>query len=163
MKELFIQLAKYNIWANKKFINELYKLSDDQLTAEIVSSFPSIRETVYHMWSAEYIWIQRLQLVERPVWVQNDFTGSFEEATRKWEECSQQILEFIQAQRDDSALEHVLQYYNLKKQSNKLPVSAALMQVLNHATYHRGQLVTMMRQIGVKKIPSTDYMRFKVK
>jgi uncharacterized damage-inducible protein DinB len=32
--------------------------------------------------------------------------------------------------------------------------------VFNHATYHRGQLVTMLRQIGAEKIPATDFAAF---
>lgn len=161
MKELLQHLAKYNIWANGKFISVLEKLSDEQLDMEIKSSFSDIRKTVYHMWSAEDIWIQRLKLVEKPIWAEMAFEGSFSEALENWKECSLKLYEFIAEQRNDDAFTHVLEYYNLKKQSNKLQVNTALMQVLNHATYHRGQLVTMFRQAGVKKVPSTDYMLFK--
>lgn len=160
MKDLLTQYAKYNIWANKKFIDVLNKLTEDQLDMEIESSFPSIRKTVYHMWSAEDIWIQRLLLVEKPVWVQGAYEGTFAEALEHWEATSKELLSFIQRQYDDQALAHVVQYYNQKKQSMKLPASTILMQVLNHATYHRGQLVTMLRQAGIKKIPATDFMLY---
>lgn len=160
MKELLTKLARYNIWANRKLINVLEQLDDEQLDREIVSSFPSIRKTVYHMWSAEYIWIQRLELVEKPIWIQDSYEGSFAEVIEKWQECSAGLLAFIEKQYNDDAFSHVMQYYNLKKQSVKLEVSTGLIQVLNHATYHRGQLITMFRQAGVKKIPSTDFYLF---
>lgn len=163
MKELLTDLAKYNIWANALFIKVLSKLSDEQLDTDIVSSFPNIRRTVYHMWSAEDIWLQRLALVEQATWAESSFEGSFAEACQRWENASRGLLEFIERQYSDRAFEHVLQYYNLKKQSTKLQVSTALVQVLNHATYHRGQLVTMMRQVGVKKIPASDYFIYATK
>ncbi|HEY9177304.1 MAG TPA: DinB family protein [Flavipsychrobacter sp.] len=163
MKELLQQLARYNIWANKQFADILLKADDEILDREITSSFPSIRTTVYHMWSAEDIWLQRLQLVEQPVWAQSVFNGNFDEAVRKWQEASNELLAFVERQYNDEAFRHVLQYYNLKKVSFKVPVYAVLTQVFNHATYHRGQLVTMMRQAGIKKIPGTDFHLFATK
>ncbi|MBW7912673.1 MAG: DinB family protein [Taibaiella sp.] len=160
MKQILQQMARYNIWANKQFIDILLKMDDEILDKEITSSFPSIRATVYHMWSAEDIWLQRLLLVEQPVWAQSVFEGSFSEAIDKWQETSKGLLDFVERQYNDDAFRHVLQYYNLKKVSFKLPVYTVLMQVFNHATYHRGQLVTMMRQAGIKKIPGTDFHSF---
>ena len=85
MKDLLQQMARYNIWANKQFIDILLKMNDEILDKEINSSFPSIRATIYHMWSAEDIWLQRLLLVEQPVWAQSVFEGSFKEAVNKWQ------------------------------------------------------------------------------
>lgn len=163
MKQLLIQYAKYNIWANEQLVKVLLKLSEEQLDTIMVSSFPTLRKTAYHMWSAEYIWIQRLHLVAQPVWVQDSFDGSMQEALNNWTNTSKELLAFIESQYDDDVLNHVVQYYNLKKQSSKLPVYIVLMQLFNHASYHRGQLVTMLRQVGVKKIPQTDFHIFSMK
>ncbi len=163
MKELLLQYARYNKWANARFVAVLQQLTDEQLDMEIKSSFPTIRKTVYHMWSAEDIWLQGLNLTEQPVWAESVFEGSIEEAIESWCNCSEGLLAFIEKQFNDNAFQHVMQYYNLKKQSVKLPVHVGLMQVLNHATYHRGQLVTMFRQTGVKKVPASDYYLFAAK
>ncbi len=163
MKELLQQYARYNIWANKQLIDVLQKLDNEQLDAEIPSSFPSIRKTVYHLWSAEDIWLQRLLLAEQPVWAESVFEGSFDEVLGKWKDTSAALLAFVEKQYNDESFRHILQYYNLKKISFKVPVSTVLMQVFNHATYHRGQLVTMLRQAGVKKIPGTDFHTFALK
>lgn len=163
MKELLQQMARYNIWANKQFIDILLKTDDKILDKEITSSFPSIRTTVYHMWSAEDIWQQRLLLVEQPVWAQSVFEGSFGDAVEKWRQVSQGLADFVDKQYNDESFTHVLQYYNLKKVSIKMPVYKVLMHVFNHTTYHRGQLVTMMRQAGIKKIPGTDFHIFSTK
>jgi uncharacterized damage-inducible protein DinB len=163
MKELLQQYARYNIWANKQLIDVLQKLDNEQLDAEIPSSFPSIRKTIYHLWSAEDIWLQRLLLAEQPVWAESVFEGNFDEAVGKWQDASAGLLAFVEKQYNDESFRHILQYYNLKKISFKVPVSTVLMQVFNHATYHRGQLVTMLRQAGVKKIPGTDFHIFSTK
>jgi uncharacterized damage-inducible protein DinB len=156
MKELLLQYGKYNIWANKKIIDVLLKLTEEQLDMKINSSFPTLRRTVYHMWSAEQIWLDRLQLAESPVWAESNFTGSFAEACANWQQASEQLVAFISKQFDGRGLEHVVQYFDRQKRPHKTPVYTILQQSFNHATYHRGQLVTMLRQAGVTKIPGTD-------
>lgn len=141
-------------------IEVLLQLGEDQVDATVESSFPSIRKTVYHVWSAEDIWAQRLHLTEKPVWAEAGFSGSFEEAIKKWQQASEKLLAFTEKQFSDDSFLHVMQYYNLKKQPVKVPVYVCLMQAINHATYHRGQLITMLRQVGVAKLPGTDFHIF---
>jgi uncharacterized damage-inducible protein DinB len=160
MKELLIQYAKYNIWANKRVLDILSMLDDATLDKDIISSYRSLRLTVYHIWSAEKIWLDRLLLAEKPVWAESIFAGDFKEAAKNWSEASQQLLQFAARQFNDRSFEHVVEYISLQKQPFKSPVHAVLMQVFNHSTYHRGQLITMLRQAGVSKIPNTDFIIF---
>jgi uncharacterized damage-inducible protein DinB len=160
MKETLLQFARYNVWANKRIIEAMLKLDEELFDKEVVSSFSSIRKTVLHVWGAESIWLQRLELKEQPVWIADSFDGSFTEACNEWQKASEALLQFVEKQFDDRAFEHVFQYYNLKKQSFKNPVYATLLHVCNHGTYHRGQLITMIRQLGATKIPETDFIVF---
>lgn len=160
MKEMLLQYARYNEWANSRIINTIRSLSLEKHDQEIISSFPTIRKTAIHIWSSEYMWLQRLNLVERPEWVQKSFNGSLEEALEQWQKASADLTTFVSKQYNDKAFTHVVQYYSLKKESFKNEVGNILMHVINHATYHRGQLVTMLRQVGVEKIPPTDFIVF---
>lgn len=160
MKELLTQYTAYNVWANKLIIDALLKMDETAIDMEIVSSFPSLRATVYHTWSAEYIWLQRLQLAERPVWIEAEFKGSFAEACTEWQRASEALQLFVEKQYDDRSFEHVLQYYDRKKVPHKKPVWEVLTHISNHSSYHRGQLVTMMRQAGAKEIPGMDFVLF---
>jgi len=160
MKELLLQYARYNHWANSRIIEVLLSLDEEKLELPIASSFSTIKATVYHTWSAEFIWLQRLELTEQPVWIAEEFNGSFAEACAQWQKISQAIIDFVARQYDDRSFGHVLQYYNRQKKSFKTPVSDVLMHMFNHGTYHRGQLVTMLRQAGEKKIPGTDFISF---
>ena len=56
------------------------------------------------------------------------------------------------------ALEHVFHYQNSKKEKFRQPVFEMLAHLFNHSTYHRGQLVTMLRQLEVSSIPATDFI-----
>ena len=141
-------------------IDVLLKLDEEKLDKQIISSYPSLKETAYHIWGAEFLWLQRIQLTEQPVYIPYVFKGTFEEGCVDWREVSQVLIDFIDRQYDDKGLEHVFQYYNSEKKSFKNRVSEALQHVFNHSTYHRGQLVTMLRQTGVEKIPATDLTVF---
>ena len=158
MKQLLQQYAAYNTWANKKMIEIANQLSDEQINKEIISSFPSIYKTVLHLMEVEYVWWQRLKLVEQttvPGW----FTGNFDELTKKLIELSQQWEGWV-LNANDTNINHVFAWYNIKKEYCKEPVYKMLMHLFNHQTLHRGQLIMMFRQLGIDKIPPTDFMVF---
>lgn len=160
MKELLLQYAEYNAWANRLYIDVLSQLSEKQLDMAMVSSFPSIRKTVAHMWSAEDIWLQRLLLTEQTVWAEANFRGDFAEMLARWKSISATLCDFVSKQFADASFQHIMQYNNLKGEPVKLPVYIALMQAFNHASYHRGQLITMLRQAGVTRLPASDFHIF---
>jgi uncharacterized damage-inducible protein DinB len=58
----------------------------------------------------------------------------------------------------ETALADVFTYQNLKGEQFTQPIFQMLIHVFNHGTYHRGQMVTMLRQLGVEKIPATDFI-----
>ena len=163
MKELIVQCAEYNVWANNRIINLLLKLEPGIAEKELTSSFPTLKATVIHMWSAESIWLQRLQLTEHPQWIQNSFAGSFEEACLECQKTSSIIEEFVKNQYDDRSFSHIVQFYDWKKLAHKMPVFQVLHHIFNHSTYHRGQLTTMLREAGIKEIPMTDFIVFAMK
>ncbi len=161
MRSLLLEYAQYNVWANQQFLKLLEACTPEQVTQKIVSSFPTLKDTVYHMWSAEDVWNQRLRRVERPVWQAGIFAGNFEEALNNWRQASKKLLEFVEEKTDED-VNDAIEYADLLDRPYSLPIYAGLMQVLNHATYHRGQLVTMLRQVGFTEIPQTDFHFYKM-
>ena len=161
MKELLQQYAAYNIWATGLLIDRINKMPDGTTESEIVSSFPSIYKTVQHMWLAEEVWWKRLKLTENIVLDSAAFTGPFIEMTITQAKQSQLFKDWID-NATESQLVHVFAYIRNKEQF-KIPVYQMLQHVFNHATYHRGQLVTMLNQLGADKIPGTDFSTFCLK
>jgi uncharacterized damage-inducible protein DinB len=156
MKELLKQYAAYNIWASQKILDIILALPEEKQLAEVPSSFTSLFKTVLHMLDAENIWWQRMKLQERIVVPSQNFTGSMQELantllqqSRLWEEWVSNASEL--------SIEHVFQYQNTKREVFKMPVYQMVHHVFNHGTYHRGQLINMLRQLGADKLPQTDF------
>ena len=155
MKELLKQYATYNVWASQRIFDVIIALPEEKQLAEVPSSFTSLFKTVLHMLDAENIWWQRMKMQERIAVPSENFTGSFQELANVLLQQSRQWEEWVSSA-SDLSLDHVFQYYN-KKEHFKMPVYQMIHHVFNHGTYHRGQLITMLRQLGVEKLPQTDF------
>ncbi|HEY5406277.1 MAG TPA: DinB family protein [Ginsengibacter sp.] len=159
MKQLLQQYAAYNIWANKIITERIAQLPEDIIYKETEGSFSSIYKTVVHLMDVESVWWQRLKLAEHPVWPGIGFKESFGELSRQLLSLSKQWNEWV-LNTNEANLTHVFAYHNSKKEYFKQPVYEMLVHLFNHQTYHRGQIVTMMRQLGIEKIPATDFIVF---
>ncbi len=156
MKELLKQYAAYNIWASQRIFEVIIALPEEKQMAEVPSSFNSLFKTVLHMLDAENIWWQRMKMNERITVPSENFTGSMKELSDTLLQQSRLWEDWV-SNASDLSLEHVFQYYNNKTEHFKMPVYQMLHHVFNHGTYHRGQLVNMLRQLGVEKILQTDF------
>lgn len=157
MKELLLQLSTFNIWSNQLLLNAIYQLPEEKHKQEIISSFTSLHNTVIHMWNAESIWWQRMKLQERLNIPGESFQGDMKDLGNGLLQQNRMWSEWI-SNAQEHHLTHVFQYQNLKREQFKQPIYQMLIHVFNHGTYHRGQLVTLLRQLGVEKIPQTDFI-----
>lgn len=156
MKELLKQLAAYNVWANQRITDVILSLPEEKQKAEIVSSFSSLHTTVLHIWDAESIWWQRMKLHERFVRPSDNAKGTTRDVINGLMSQSK-LWEGWVSNASELSLDHVFQYYNNKKEPVKMHIYQMILHVFNHSTYHRGQLITMLRQLGVEKLPPTDF------
>ncbi|ASZ14693.1 DinB family protein [Chitinophaga pendula] len=158
MKEMFISYAAYNLWANGKLASLLLKLPEEQLDTEMGGSYGTIRATVYHLWDTEVMWYQRLLLAEQVKLPTEDFGGSFARGCELWLDQSKVWVDWVR-EATPVKLGHTIAYIHSRK-SYKTAVLQLLQHVFNHATYHRGQLITLLRQAGVRKLPGLSYIEF---
>lgn len=159
MKQLLASFAAYDLWANEKMLEAVLQLTGNQQQQEIKSSFPSIHKTCLHIWDASSIWWQRLHMHEQIVVpslafhpAMNDVANGLLAQNKQWKEWEDGTTE--------ADLEKELPYKTMKGDACKQPVKDILLHLFNHGTYHRGQLVTLLRQVGVEKMPKTDYVDF---
>jgi uncharacterized damage-inducible protein DinB len=157
MKELLLQYSSYNIWANQSLLDSINLLPEEKQMQEVASSFSSLYKTVIHMWNAEAIWWQRMKLQERIVIPGENFKGSVRDAGNNLVHQNKQWHEWL-SNAQPHMIQHVFHYQNTKREQFKQPLFQMLLHLFNHGTYHRGQLVTIMRQLGVEKIPTTDFI-----
>jgi uncharacterized damage-inducible protein DinB len=157
MKELLKQFAAYNAWANQKLIELILSLPENQQQKEVPSSFNSLYKTILHMWDAESAWWQRMKLHERIIIPSENFNGTMRDVANGLLQQNRQWEEWLN-NASDLSISHVFQYQNSKKEQFKQPVYQMILHVFNHGSYHRGQVVTILRQLGVEKLPQTDFI-----
>lgn len=159
MKALLTSYARYEYWANEKLLSVILQLDNEQQQQEIVSSFPSVYKTCLHMWDASSIWWQRLQQHTQLVIPSKTFQPAMKDIANGILQQNQQWVDWID-HASDAQIEANLLYKNLKGDPFEQPLKDILLHLNNHGTYHRGQLVTMLRQLGVTDIPQTDFILY---
>jgi uncharacterized damage-inducible protein DinB len=143
---------------NTRIFDAVSSLSAAEFTKDLGSSHPSVGDTLLHIVWAEWIWLQRWKGVSpRVVFRATDFPN--QEAVRaRWGEVEVDQRAFLEAVTTERLLT-VVGYVNLEGQSWRYPLWRQMYHVVNHSTYHRGQLTTMLRQLGARPIP-TDLLVF---
>ncbi|MBL0046611.1 MAG: DinB family protein [Bacteroidetes bacterium] len=151
------QLVSYNLWANSRIAVVLVKVDKAELEKEISSSFSSIRKTVYHIWDAEYIWLNRINGISLTAFPSKTFGN--EVAIDAFLACSRDFETSVKNAPDSFFLKSCT-YKNLQQKEFTNSHTEIIMHCMNHSTYHRGQLVTLLRQAGIAALPSTDFIAF---
>jgi len=157
VKALLEQFPSYTIWANQRIIDPMLVLPEDVHFKESPGSFPGLYNTLMHMWDAESMWWQRMKLQEQIVRPSDGFAGEIQDIIKALTTQSRQWQEWIM-HAQEHMLDHEFFYSNTKKERFKQPIYQMLLHLFNHGTYHRGQLVTILRQLGVTDIPQTDFI-----
>jgi uncharacterized damage-inducible protein DinB len=157
VKEILQQYAEYNKWANDKIIDIISALPSELIDKTVESSFNSLRLTIIHLWETESTWWQRVHLAENVVSPAQDKTIPMDIVFSEWKKQSLQWQEWVQNAKEVN-LNHVFAYRNSKKEQFKQPVYQILLHAFNHGTYHRGQIVTILHQLGVEEKPHTDFI-----
>lgn len=152
------QHLTYNLWANTKVADILRTIDDKIYFQENNSSFSSIAKTVLHMWGAEFTWLTRMQGESLSAWPSANVTDKTK-ALDGLISSSSNLVSFIQS-KDESFLKSTYSYKNMKGEPFVDPFEDTLFHVVNHGTYHRGQIITMLRQSGTTTVPSTDLIHY---
>jgi uncharacterized damage-inducible protein DinB len=146
------QLLRYNSWANQSLLTAI---PPEVLDVPMKSSFPTIRRTALHIWDAEWVWFERVNGRSPGDLDLEFFDGPFEEALRRMRKQNDEWIAAVESRTDDE-LSASIDYLNIKGEPFTRTFDEIVMHVCNHSTFHRGQIVTMLRENGVTEIPPTD-------
>jgi uncharacterized damage-inducible protein DinB len=152
------QLFDFNSWANARMVSAAKALTAEQLEAPLVSSFPSLKDTLAHIVGTEWIWLRRWlgdSPTSVPGWVAEPRLAELEVQLAAVESERASFL----ARLTEADLDEVISYRALDGLPFSLPLGQLIRHVVNHSTYHRGQLATLLRQLGHTP-PSTDFTRY---
>ena len=155
------QLYEYHVWANERLFAHLKQLPEDVFHAEAASVFPSVAQTFGHMYLFERVYLSVLEGVpngeifpKMPGWIEETKGKNADEMQRLFAGVADQFRDLLRRTPDpDKAMtiEHP-QYGRLDTRFSEI-----LRHVVNHGTYHRGNLAAMLRQQGYAGV-STDYI-----
>lgn len=163
-------LYAYNRWASERLFSVLEELNQPRFTAQVQSSFPSIRETVLHILFAEWLWLKRWQGNSPRSTLANPDASPATWSTLSpggipaLEELStvrelKSFADSIDKERQDflcrlneDVLHAKLQYTDMAGMPFALLLVQLMQHVVNHGTYHRGQVTTMLRQLGAEAV-----------
>jgi uncharacterized damage-inducible protein DinB len=156
VSEMLLNYARYNQWAHKRLLDQINTLTAEQQHTIVASSFDSLYKTVFHVWGAESLWLGRLN--QAPITITGDpFNESMEKLSAALEAIDQLWVDWFDSKQDDQLVKK-LHYHNKAGLPFYQSYDLLLQHIFNHSTYHNGQLVTMLRALGVKDLPSTDFV-----
>ena len=151
-------LYDYNRWANAQVLDSVSKLNAEQFTRDIENSFRSVRDTLVHILSAEWIWLERWEGTSPKSMLDPGELTSVEAVKTRWDKVESERAEFIRLLTPER-LQMAISYVNTRGQTFAYPQWQMMFHVVNHSTYHRGQITTLVRQVGAKPI-TTDVLNF---
>jgi uncharacterized damage-inducible protein DinB len=152
-------LLDYHYWAQDRLFTAVRGLSSEEFTRDMGNSFPSIRDTLTHIYVAESIWYSRWQEASIAVPSAEMFPDlkSLRDDYTRHEVRMRALLEGL----GQDGVNQVIDYTSrLDGQTHSSLFWQMFQHVMNHATYHRGQVTTMLRQLGAKPPESLDLIAF---
>jgi uncharacterized damage-inducible protein DinB len=152
------ELYRYNQWANDRVFGAVSGLTLQEFTRDLGNSYPSVRDTLTHLVWAEWIWLQRWQGDSPQYRFDPSEFPHLSGLNARWLELKAEQTALVDAVTTDR-LSAALSYVNLQGQSWRYALWRQMLHVVNHSTYHRGQVTTMLRQLGSVPIP-TDFLVF---
>ena len=152
-------LIHYNYWARDRTLASAEQLPPEQLTRSLGSSFGSVLDTLVHIHFAEWIWYQRWVGTSPAAGPDSSQLVSVAALRDAWLPLEERIRNFVESL-GPAGLARVIDYKSMNGQPGTSAYWQMIVHVVNHGSYHRGQVATLLRQLGAKPAQSTDMIVF---
>jgi len=151
-------LYDYNSWANHRTVESCAALTPEQFTRDLGSSFRSLRDTLAHIYGAEWLWLERWHGRTPTALPSSSDFPDLETTRRRFAEIDRNLVDYV-ASLTAGDLQRVMEIRTTAGAQHSQPLWQMLQHLANHSTYHRGQTATLLRQLGAKPV-STDLIGF---
>jgi len=152
-------LVDYHYWARDRMLDAIAPLTADQFTRDLGNSFKSIRDTAVHIYSAEWVWHQRWTGTSPTEAIPFDRFADVPALRGAWLTLETELRAHLEGCTEADAAREI-EYRNIAGVPGRSHFWQMLQQVVNHASYHRGQVTTMVRQLGAPGPKSQDLITF---
>ncbi len=154
------RLFEYNAWANGKLLTAMEALPADTVRSDAGSSHGGIHGTMLHIVWAHHLWLLRWQGRPNEASLARSRTVSDLPALRSyWSEVAADTGGFLDSRLTDGFLLETFSMKTTKGDSFAHSYGEAMFHLVNHSSYHRGQVASLMRQSGGVP-PATDFIAF---
>jgi uncharacterized damage-inducible protein DinB len=154
-KEDVARMLEYNVWANHRLMRAAATLSVDDFKRDTLgASHGGVRGTLTHIMAAEWIWLERWKGVSPSRLIDEGDFADVVTLRDRWTLIEDHREEWFRGRSEDS-LGESLRYRTTEGVPYEAPLWKLMQHVLNHSTYHRGQVSLLLRARGVRPV-STD-------
>ena len=152
-------LLDFHYWARDRMLDSIEPLTPEQWTQDLGNSFRSVRDTVAHIYSAEWVWYERWRGSAPAALLSADQFPDVATIRRAWTEHEGSVRALVD-DLGEAGVARVIPYTLFSGVASASPFWQMLQHVVNHASYHRGQVTTMLRQLGAAPAKSCDMITF---
>ncbi|MGE6355958.1 DinB family protein [Flavobacterium sp. NPDC079362] len=157
-RRYLIEITNYSNWVDNIIIKWLEHITDQQWDKEIASSFNSVAKTALHIVSAKKVWIDFWKNTPNPCYLSSEFAGTKNELIEIWKKTMDDYKEFIENYPVENYPKTIS--FKVREEEWHMEFAQTVLHQNNHADYHRGQLVTMLRQAGFTGFSNTDFATY---
>ena len=154
-----LNLFDYDRWATTRQVDVISKLKEEEYVKDLGSSHGCLRGTLVHIYAAQSIWYRRWTGESPSALVTPSDIPTLTALQDRWTVLRRDILQFVVALSAEK-LREPLSYEDTKGNRYSQPLSQLIRHVINHSTYHRGQITSMLRQLGVTPAASVDLITY---
>ena len=159
MKSLLINYQQYNHWANEKMCKYLSGIDEFEIEANKQAEYMTIKKIIMHIADGEQTWLARLNGSNSPHLHNIDIGGTFEGICGLILKNSLNFIDFA-SQKDDDFFKASTEYINLKGKTFTQNNAEIILHCMNHSTFHRGQVMNMLRHVGYTDQSASDFIMF---
>ncbi len=141
------QLHSYMAWADNRIFEALAKITADQYLKDLRSGHRSIHGTLVHLVAAQRMWISRWLGTPDAQYLTVDDVPGLTELKAAWEKTGFETAKFFGSMTDKKLGDPIT--WMMRGQTNTMTIAQTLQHLVDHSTFHRGQVVSMMRQQGI--------------
>ena len=151
-------LYDYLRWADGRALEAASRLSAEQYVKDLGSSHKSVRDTLVHIASSQWMWLSRWKGTSpKAMWPAAEFP-TLDAIRAKWTPLREELDAFV-ADQTEATLRRDVGYVTTDGKPKTFPLGPLMLHCVNHASYHRGQVTTLLRQLGAQPV-STDLVLY---
>jgi uncharacterized damage-inducible protein DinB len=152
-------LLDFHYWARDRALDAAAMLTPEQFMRDLGGSFKSVRDTLFHIYWADWVWYQLWHGTFPTQTLPTDQFEDVDTIRRAWTELESKARAFLVAQAGPDA-HRVVRYTRPDGSAAAFPFAHMIQHLVNHGTYHRGQLTMLLRQLGAEPPESMDLIQY---